>query len=160
MSTSSVEVRWDNKALMKSTQQAFRAALGEAGKHGRKEIKAELGGAKNSPEGGPPGVDTGTLRKAVSYRIKSRAGRYVAVDVGVLMKSPWDSKAKGKAFPGRMHAQALRLARGYVGTDRLGRRYSQRGRPFVDPVLRREKDRLAQIVQTTASSWMPKAKKG
>lgn len=155
---SKVEMRWDTKKIETMTAKALEAGLREAAKHGRKAIKAELGGGADSPAGGPPGKVSGALRRSVGYRVKKRRGKYVLVDVGVLRPSPWDSKAPGRAFPGRMHAQAVRLASGFVGRDRKGRLYQQRPRPFVEPVLRRDKKKMATIVRDTSAKWMPKAK--
>lgn len=150
----SVTMSWGSKHIEAMTQKALRAGLAEGGKHGRRAIKARLaaGGAET------PGMVSGTLRRSVGYRVKSRKGKYVLVDVGVLRPSTWDSKAAGKSFPGRMHAQALRLARGYVGTDRAGRTFNQRPRPFVEPTLNAEKDAIARVVRNTAETWMPKPK--
>lgn len=150
----STGLTWDQKQIEGMTQKAITAGLRQAAQHGRKRIKAKLTSGGSSV----PGVDTGMLRRSVQYRVKSRKGRFVVVDVGVLRPSSNDSKARGKSFPGRMHAQALRLARGYTGRDRLGRYYSQRPRPFVEPVLNAEKETMARIVRTTAENWMPKPK--
>lgn len=145
---------WSNKQIEQMTQKAIRAGLSEAGKHGRRAVKARLASGGDAT----PGMVSGVLRRSVSYRVKSRKGRYVVVDVGVLLPSSWDAKAKGKPFPGRMHAQALRLARGFTGTDRKGRRFNQRPRPFIEPTLNSERERMARIVRTTAGSWMPRPK--
>jgi hypothetical protein len=40
------------------------------------------------------------------------------------------------------HPKAIRLARGFKGTDSLGRRYNQRPRPYVVPAMRRVNNRL------------------
>lgn len=151
---STVKLDWEDKQLLKLTQKALAAGFREAGKYARKGIKAELGGAAGQPEGSAPGKVSGDLQKAVAYRVKEKAGKFVAMDVGVLRPSRYDRK-----FPGEMYAQALRLARGFVGRDRLGRTYSQRGRPFVDPFVNREKAHLAELVKDTASTWMPKARR-
>lgn len=154
MAKSKVKLDWRDDQVLKLTQKALAAGLREAGKFSRKGIRAELGRAGPTAEGSPPGKVSGDLRRAVIYRTKSRKGKYVAMDVGVLRPNPRDQK-----YPGEMYALALRLARGFVGRDRLGRTYSQRGRPFIDPFVNRNRGRLAQIVQQTASSWMPKAKR-
>lgn len=153
MASTSVKMTWNDKALLRVTEQAMAAGLREAGKHGRKAIRATLGGSAGSPEGGPPGKVSGRLQKAVAYKSKRRAGRYVLVDVGILRRSPQDRK-----YPGEMHAMALRLSRGYVGTDRKGRTYSQGARPFIEPVLAAERQAMANIVQKKASAFMPKTK--
>ncbi len=40
------------------------------------------------------------------------------------------------------HPKAVRLARGFKGTDSLGRRYNQRPRPYAVPAMRRMNNRL------------------
>ena len=55
--------------------------------------------------------------------------------------------------------KAVRLARGFVGTDAAGRTYAQAGRPFVGPVMARERRRLAQIIEDEASQHAPHAKR-
>lgn len=154
MARASVRMSWESRQVEQMTQRAIRAGLGAAGKHGRGAVKAKLAAGGDNV----PGVQSGILRRAVAYRVRSKRGRWIATDVGVLLPSTWDAKAKGKTFRGRMHAQALRLARGYTGTDRKGRRYNQRPRPFIEPVLNAERDNLARIVSTTAATWMPKPK--
>lgn len=153
--TTRVQVSWESKQLVKLTQKAMTAGLRDAGKFARKGIKAELGGAGPSAEGQAPGKVSGDLRKSVGYRVKSKTGKYSAMDVGVLRPSRYDD-----GFPGEAYAKALRLARGFTGRDRAGRLYRQRGRPFVDPFLRRNVRQMANIVEQTASTWLPKAKKG
>lgn len=150
-----VTLTWESKQLVTLSQKAMTAGLREAGKYARKGLKAELRGAKaqNAPAG--PGKVSGELAKTVSYRVKQRAGKFSAMDVGVIRPNPHDKK-----YPGESYAKALRLARGFVGRDRLGRVYSQRGRPFVDRFLSRERSKLVEIVNDTANTWMPKAKKG
>lgn len=155
MARANVRLDWEGRQVLSLTQKAMTAGLREAAKFARTGIKGELGTKGPSPEGSPPGKVSGELRKAVSYRVKSRAGRFSAMDVGVMRPNRYDRK-----YPGESYAKALRLARGYTGKDRLGRMYRQRGRPFVDPFVNQNKARIAQIVQDTASTWMPKAKKG
>ncbi|MDZ7732201.1 MAG: hypothetical protein U5R31_03035 [Acidimicrobiia bacterium] len=155
MATTKVSLSWESRQMVTLSQKAMTAGLREAGKYARRGIKAELGTSGPSAEGSPPGKVSGDLRRAVSYRVKSRARRFSAMDVGVLRPNRYDRK-----YPGEAYAKALRLARGFTGRDRLGRFYRQRGRPFVDPFLRRNESRMAQIVQDTASTWMPKAKRG
>lgn len=150
-----VKLTWQDKQLLGYVQGAMTAGLREAAKEARKGIKAELGSKGPSSEGQPPGKVSGELRKAVSYRVKTRRGKFSAMDVGVLRPNRYDRR-----YPGESYAKALRLARGFTGRDRLGRMYRQRGRPFVDPWLRQNRQRMVAIVHTTASTWMPKAKKG
>ena len=145
---------WESKQLEALATKAMVAGLREAGKFARAGIKATLRSSGPSAEGSPPGKVSGDLARAISYRAKTKKGRFTALDVGVLRPNPRDRK-----YPGEMYAKALRLARGFVGRDRLGRTYSQRGRPFVDPFINANRERLADIVTSTASSWMPKAKK-
>lgn len=40
---------------------------------------------------------------------------------------------------------ALRLELGFVGVDRLGRRYNQAPRPYLRPALQRNRDRVARF---------------
>lgn len=150
-----VTITWEDKQLVGLAQKAMTAGLRKAAQHGKKAIKAQLSGPAGSSPGTGPGKVSGELQRAVSYRVKQKAGRFSAMDVGVLRPNKYDKK-----FPGEAYAKALRLARGYVGRDRTGRIYSQRPRPFVDAVLAREKKTMANIVESTASTWMPKAKKG
>lgn len=145
---------WDDKQLVKMSQDALTAGLREAGKFARKGIKSELRGSEvPAPRG--PGKQSGDLARAVSYRVKKKAGKFSAMDVGVIRPNKYDRK-----YPGESYAKALRLARGFVGRDRLGRVYSQRGRPFVDRFLAANEQKIVGIVQDTASTYMPKAKKG
>lgn len=155
MARSSVKLTWQGRQMVSLTQKAMTAGLREAGKFARRGIKAELGARGPSAEGSPPGKVSGDLRKAVSYRVKSRAGKFSAMDVGVLRPNRYDD-----GYPGEAYAKALRLSRGFTGRDRLGRFYRQQGRPFVDPFLRRNEKHMADLVQLTASTWMPKAPKG
>lgn len=150
-----VRLDWQSRQILTYAQQAMTAGLREAAKEARRGIKAELGRRGPSPEGQAPGKVSGDLRKAVGYRVKSRKGRFSAMDVGVIRPNRYD-----RSYPGESYAKALRLARGYTGRDRAGRMYHQRGRPFVDPWLRENQQRMVGIVRTTASTWMPKAKKG
>lgn len=150
-----VKLSWEGKQVEALTTKAMAAGLREAGKVARKGIKAELRGKGPSPEGSPPGKVSGDLSRAISYRTKTRRGKFLALDVGVIRPNKRDQK-----YPGEMYAKALRLARGFVGRDRKGRVYSQRGRPFVDPYVNRNRSKLADIVASTASTWLPKAKKG
>lgn len=153
-SRTTATVRTNSRPLVKSVQTAMTAGLREAAKHGRREIKAALSGPAGSEPGQPPGKVTGRLARSVGYRVKSKAGKFSVVDVGVLRPSRYDEK-----FPGEMHAIAVRLARGFVGIDRLGRTYAQQPRPFVAPVLAREKAEMARIIEDTAKTHTPKAKK-
>lgn len=145
---------WEDKQLLKLTEKAMVAGFREAGKFARTGIRASLGGAAGSSPGQAPGKVSGDLQRAVSYKVKKKPGRFIAMDVGVLRPSRYD-----REFPGEMYAQALRLARGYAGRDREGRAYIQAARPFVDPFINRESAHLADIVRDTASTWMPKAKR-
>lgn len=153
-----VKLTWAKDGIVDDVDKAMAAGLKAAGIHGRKAIKAELAGRPDSPEGGPPGKVSGNLQKAVTSRAFRKKGKYVGVDVGVPKKSSYDNKGPGKHYPGRMHAQAVRLARGFVGKDRRGRIYQQRGRPFAEPVLKREGAKMGQIVKDEARAYMPKPK--
>lgn len=157
MSAARHRITWKGDQVNADATKAMAAGLREAGKYGRKTIRGWIGTSAGSPEGGPPGSVSGNLRKAVGYKVRVRRNKYIVANIGVLSKSPYDSKAPGKSFPGRMHAQAARLAAGYKGTDRLGRKYSQRGRPFAD--LTSDGPVLAQKVKAGAAAYMPKAKK-
>lgn len=159
MARSQVTLDWSDRQVVTMTGRAFAAGLREAGKLARRGVKAEVGGRGPSAPGQPPGKVSGNLQRAVSYRVKTRAGKFVALDVGWLRPSTYDSKAPGKSFPGRMHAQALRLARGYTGRDRQGRTYRQAARPVVDNWLAANKAEMARTVEQTASTWMPKARR-
>lgn len=153
-SKANVKLSWESKQVEGLATKAMAAGLREGGKFARAGIKAALRRAGPSSEGSAPGKLSGELARAVGYRAKVRKGKFVALDVGVLRPNSRDKK-----YPGEAYAKALRLARGFVGRDRLGRTYSQRGRPFVDPFLAANRERIAQIVADTASNWMPKAKK-
>lgn len=150
--------RWEDIEIKAAVDKAMAAGLKEAGKYAKKQMQAALSGPSGSKPGGPPGKVSGNLRKAVAAQAFRKKGKYVGVRVGIPLKSPYDSKADGKAFPGRMHAQAVRLAAGFAGRDRKGRIYNVRPRPFAEPVLTRNRDKLGDLVKEGARSYMPKTK--
>lgn len=156
MATSRHRITWRGDQVAGDATKAMAAGLREVGKHGRKVIRARIKNSPGSAPGGPPGSVSGNLKRSVGYKVRVRKRRYIVANIGVLSRSTYDAKAKGKTFPGRMHAQALRLARGYNGTDRLGRTYRQRGRPFAD--LSDQRDQLADKLTAAAAAYMPKAK--
>jgi len=157
--STTVRFVWRDETVKDDVEKALAAGLSKAGIHARRVMKQRLGGSSPSPEGSPPGKRTGTLQRSVSSRKFQRRRRYVGVDVGVPKKSPHDSAGKGKTFPGRMRAQAVRLASGFRATDRMGRRYNQGRRPFAEPVLASERQRMAEILRDTAKRYTPRAKK-
>lgn len=156
MTGARVRVTWRGDEINAEVTKAMAAGFREAGKHGRKVQRARIKQSPGSAEGGPPGSVSKNLRKSIAYRVRTRKKRYIVANIGVPKKSPYDSRAPGKSFPGRMNAQATRLARGFTGKDRLGRTYHQRGRPFAD--LMDEKNTLATKVRTGAAAYMPRAK--
>lgn len=151
--TSRSAFSWEDRQLLTLTQKAMAAGLKAAGVEARRDIKAMLGGAAGSAPGSTPGRVSGDLVRAVMMRSKTKAGRFVALDVGVLRPNRYD-----RGYPGEAYAKALRLARGYTGRDRRGRVYRQAGRPFIDRWLEQNRSRIAATVENTASTWMPKAR--
>jgi hypothetical protein len=157
-SSTKAKISWQGKKIEQLTVKALTAGVRAGAIHGRAQLRAELRKPGPSSPGSPPGMRSGQLAKAVTFRIKTRKGKYVLADVGVLNPSPQDANAKGKTFKGRMHAQALRLDRGYVGRDRLGRVYNEPARPFIRPVLDRERRVMIRKAREASRQWMPKAK--
>jgi len=157
-SKTSMTFSWESATILADVDKAMAAGLKAAGLFAKKEMQAALSGPADSPEGGPPGQVSGTLRKSITARAFKKKGKYVGVRVGVPIKSPYDSKAEGKPFPGRMHAQAVRLAAGFTGRDRKGRIYNQRPRPFAEPTIKRNKAKISALIKDEAGRYMPKPK--
>ena len=85
------------------------------------------GGANPSPPGSPPHIGTGALRASIMGKTIVN----LLEVVGVLYSNvPY----------------ALRQELGFVGTDALGRRYSQAPRPFLRPAIFDNQARIFAIL--------------
>lgn len=127
-------IDWRGKELKAETRRAVSNGLRKALRRLRDEVRKDLSGPADSPEGGPPGMVTAQLRDAVKHKVSSDAKGITAV-IGVLD----DTEAM---------AYGARLGGGFAGRDRLGRLYSQAPRPWLEPAVERN---AAQIVDDVAS---------
>lgn len=124
--------RWDQKRVVREMRKETTKGMRRAMKHVRLVVRAELAGPSPSPEGGPPGKVEGDLIRAVRHWVKVRRNT-VSGFVGV------------RDDPVQFAAGA-RLAGGFVGRDRDGRVYDQKPRPWLQPVLRREANKVVEII--------------
>lgn len=97
-----------------------------------RQVQAGLSGSSPSAEGSPPGEVTGELIRAVSSKVAGGSDG-PAVLVGVV-DDP-EQAAKG-----------ARLAGGFVGRDALGRFYNEKPRPWLAPVVLRNKDAIVRDI--------------
>ncbi len=92
------------------------------------ETLSVAGNGRPSPPGKPPHKQSGRLVGAVGTQIVSQD----VLRVGIIDRGQWP--------------KAVRLARGFVGTDSLGRRFKQRPRPYVPVAFRKVNKRLMAAI--------------
>jgi hypothetical protein len=124
--------QWDQRKVIRALRGEVTKGMRRAMKHVRVTVRAELSGPAGSPPGGPPGKVDGDLIRAVRHKVKVKRNT-VSGFVGVL-----DDPVQA--------AKGARLAGGFAGRDRDGRLYSQQPRPWLAPVLRREADKVVEII--------------
>lgn len=121
-------VKWYGDAVEKTFARFVAKGLTTAGRGLADDIRSGLGssgGDEGSPGGQPPHRRTGALQGAIGFEMKD-GGK--AVRVGVT-----DRSQMGKA---------VRLARGFTGTDSSGAVRDDPPRPFVGSVVEKRKDRI------------------
>lgn len=126
-------VEWNGKKVYGAVKTSVRKGMGKATTHARRETVAVLRKSPSpSPEGGPPGRGTGDLAKAVKKKTKTYSDGVTGL-VGIL-----DDPEQA--------AVGARLAGGFVGTDRLGRTFSQAPRPWITTVVRAEAAEITRLI--------------
>lgn len=129
-----MKIEWNTRGVLAAVDAHVKKGLNRAGKNTADAIKADLAhpGPAPSAPGEPPHYQSGQLHDAVGHTPPTTDERGPFTRIGVLDQRQWP--------------KAVRLARGYVGTDKAGRTYNQKPRPYLGAVTRRRK----QIVQEVA----------
>ncbi len=126
------KVTWHGPAVEKAFDQRVSRGLGTAGKGLEGDIRAALGhggGDEGSSGGQPPRRRSGALQGAVGVEA-SGGGRSVRVGNTDRSQIP----------------KAVRLARGFTGTDSRGARRDDPPRPFVGPAVAKRKGQIVSDV--------------
>lgn len=123
---------WNAEGVVAKVSKDAEAGMRKAADAIVRQVQAGLSGSSPSPEGSPPGEVTGELIRSVTAKPTS-SGNGPEVLVGVV-DNP-EQAAKG-----------ARLAGGFVGRDALGRFYNEKPRPWLAPVVLRNKDAIVRDI--------------
>jgi len=116
---------WYGKAFKMTIDAAALMALEEACQLVENTAKLSIGTvAPPSPPGHAPAAPTGTLKGRITHKI----------DKGAMV---------GKVGTNLEYARRLEL--GFVGTDKLGRKYNQAPRPYLRPALEKNKEMIKKL---------------
>jgi hypothetical protein len=125
----------DGKKVLTSIERPLSKGMQSATTLMRKDVVAALRATPSpSPEGGPPGSDTGDMAASIKKQTKRRRNGGVMGRVGPL-KDPVQLAA------------LTRLNTGFVGRDRDGRTYIQGPRPLYENIWRSRKDEFARLIR-------------
>lgn len=123
---------WNADRVVAMVSKRAEDGMKKAGDDLVRQVQASLSGSSPSAPGSPPGEVTGELRHSVRTKVTS-TGKGPVVLVGVI-DNP-EQAAKG-----------ARLAGGFVGRDALGRFYNEKPRPWLAPVVLRNKDAIVRDI--------------
>lgn len=129
-------VEWERRAERETAEAVsrhLRKNMASAGDVVKESVKDMLSGPSPAPPGAPPGDAPGSA-KDLKRSIMRRA--YGGKNPGFIV-IPRDAKHKD---------QLGRLQKGFTGTDRAGRTYRQKPRPFTGRALDRVKDEVLRRV--------------
>ena len=93
---------------------------------------SNLRGKNPSAPGSTPNVGMGTLRNSITHAVTT--DRHGAVGAYGVRKGPASD-------------YALRLEKGFYGTDSLGRNYNVAPRPYLSPAYRLNRKKIIQILR-------------
>lgn len=122
-----VTIKVDPRRLKRAVAKTLNPRFREVGNEMQRQVRVSINQMNATPGGGGLGKP-GTLAKAVVVR-----KRGVGVRVGA--KSGTEAAAVLK-----------RLTAGFAGTDRLGRVYTQPGRPLFGPILSRMRGSIVRKI--------------
>lgn len=109
-------ISWNKPKIAALLKENGRAGMNYAGAWLEGFTKKSFLDMQGSPEGGPPGVVTGSLRRSVTHKPNDTADE-VSEKIGANME------------------YARRLELGFAGTDKAGRNINQGPRPSLRPAV-------------------------
>lgn len=128
-----MSIEWRIDEVMAAVEKVVSRGLDKAGRNTASAIRSDLStpGPDPSPPGEPPHMQSGQLHDAVDHTEPVRVSDGQMTRVGVLDQDQWP--------------KAVRLARGYTGTDKAGRTYDQKPRPYLGAVRRRAREIVREV---------------
>jgi len=120
--------RWNGKVVELLVTTKSKAILEEACILVEKAAKASIGQVPPpAPPGHPPAAPTGTLKGRITHEPPKVTPQGLVGRVGTNLE------------------YARRVELGFVGTDKLGRKYNQAPRPYLRPALEKSKKIIKQM---------------
>lgn len=130
------KIKWRPQKAVEAVQDEAEKRMKKACQHLEAEAKklvsrGNKGGGNPSKPFEPPKTVSGTLKSNISYEVHSDRDKVVGV-IGVKT--------------GEADNYALRLELGYKGTDKKGRSYDQKPRPYLRQTVKNETNKLREIL--------------
>lgn len=128
---------WNDDGLMRNVSKELEKRMKKALLSSERFTKVlvsrgNIGGGNPSKPFEPPKVVTGVLRSAIGFQIRKEG--FTVIGVLGVRKGPADD-------------YAIRLEKGFVGRDSLGRVYNQKPRPYLVPTLTQHGPTILNIIR-------------